>query len=686
MTLQASETGDIDLRACPVLAQNVRLIGELPGSGFKSPQWLIERDSQFVQVSELLYKLAEQLNGERTLDEIAAALTESTEWIVDRQAVDQLIHEKLIPLALVRQSDSPSLQAPAPSTSPLGVNMRMRIIGPRALRPITYLFQRLYWPPVLLALVIAGVAAHWWLYRLHGVINGIRDTFYTPGGFPLVIALVFASAFFHEFGHASALRYGGGEARSMGLGFYLLYPAFYTDVTDGYRHGRWARVRVDLGGVYFHLVFCLGLFALTWATGKELFLFAVVLINLDMLRQFIPFVRLDGYWFLADLTGIPDFFSMMAPFLLSLRPSGKSAGVKLPQLKPWVRAVFGIYILATIPVLAYLFFLMIKSFPLLMAESWRGVLVQTHLLKGPGADAWTIVLVVLSIFFLVMPALGSVLFLAIAAAAGIRILYKWSAGATPRRAVAAAAVFSALAGIAWLWQAQLPQLRATLNIPLLANADKSDRLIATTQAATEKATTLKADVQGAIGPTPFSGRIVLKRPNLAKIEMVGGPDFGEFHVISDGNNTFTYFPHDQSLLVVKAAADGRNIQGYVTDHVESFFRPDLLKSRGAAAAEKQVEEEIVDGIKYGVIALRNTANGTSVYYRYYISPADNLVHRIVRIDDGKDGYAVSWCQLDHVRVNNALDNSSFAWSPPAGAKPLGLPAGVSIPVADLAKK
>ena len=352
MTAPILESG-AGLEGRPILAQNVKLMGELPGNGFESRQWLIERDSQFIQVSELLYKLAEQLNGERTREEIAAALTETTRMDVDPADVDRLIREKLVTALPHTQPDSPARDAPSPEPSPLSVNMRMRMIGPRALRPITYFLQHLYWPPNLVsrccwedcgALVVVPAARN--------RSKAIRDTFYTPGGFPLVIAIVFISAFFHEFGHASALRYGGGEARALGFGFYLMYPAFYTDVTDGYRLGRWARVRVDLGGVYFHLVFCLGLFALTWATGKELFLFAVVLINLDMLRQFIPFVRLDGYWFLADLTGIPDFFSMMAPFLLSLLPAGRLAGVKLPQLKPWVRAVFGIYIVTTIPVLA----------------------------------------------------------------------------------------------------------------------------------------------------------------------------------------------------------------------------------------------------------------------------------------------------------------------------------------------
>jgi hypothetical protein len=52
-----------------------------------------------------------------------------------------------------------------------------------------------------------------------------------------------------------ALRYGGGRARSMSAGLYLLYPAFHTDVTDNCRLGRWARVRTDLAGFYFNRVF-----------------------------------------------------------------------------------------------------------------------------------------------------------------------------------------------------------------------------------------------------------------------------------------------------------------------------------------------------------------------------------------------------------------------------------------------
>jgi putative peptide zinc metalloprotease protein len=67
-------------------------------------------------------------------------------------------------------------------------------------------------------------------------------------------------------------------------------------------------VRTDLGGIYFHAVACVGLIAAAVFLRAEYLLTAVALINMEMMRQFIPFVRLDGYWLLADLTGVPDFF------------------------------------------------------------------------------------------------------------------------------------------------------------------------------------------------------------------------------------------------------------------------------------------------------------------------------------------------------------------------------------------
>ena len=40
----------------------------------------------------------------------------------------------------------------------------------------------------------------------------------------------------------------------MGAGLYLVWPAFYTDVTDSYRLDRGGRIRTDLGGLYFNAI------------------------------------------------------------------------------------------------------------------------------------------------------------------------------------------------------------------------------------------------------------------------------------------------------------------------------------------------------------------------------------------------------------------------------------------------
>ena len=322
MILSTNEVTTVEVPEHPSLAPNVRLVGEMKGTGFKDRQWLVQRDDRFVQVTELLYRVAEQADGDRTLEEIAARVTEATDWIVVGDDVQLLLRTRLVPMGLISSTDKAfgenASRSRAPS--PLALGLRAKVLGPRVIEPIAGVLQYLFAPLVLVPILVLVALAHGWLYFVHGVAGSFSEVIYTPGLLLAVLAILLLSGVFHEFGHASALRYGGGEVRGMGAGIYLIYPVFYTDVTDGYRLGRGARVRVGLGGFYFHLIFALGLLALYLTTGQEFLLFAVFLINLDIVRQNVPFARLDGYWVLADLTGVPDFFSQMGAFLRSVLP------------------------------------------------------------------------------------------------------------------------------------------------------------------------------------------------------------------------------------------------------------------------------------------------------------------------------------------------------------------------------
>ncbi len=332
--------------ARPAYPPHVELLGELQESGFKEPQWLVRRDGHFIQLTEPLYRVLEYSDGSRSIAGIAEAVTENSPWLVTGDVVQHILVTKLLPLGLI----GPPHAGKTRSGSALSVNLRMKMLQPRHIEPITAVLRWLYAPWLLIPLVILIAAGHIWMYLVHGVSKGVHQAFYTPGLLLPVFALLLASIIVHEFGHASALRYGGGRVGGMGAGFYLLYPAFYTDTTDSYRLGRWGRVRTDLGGFYFHLIVALGMIILAAVTHHDVLLFVAVLINADVIRQLLPFARFDGYWALVDLTGMPDFFSQMKPFLLGLLP-GRKQRAGLPALKGWVRAVFLMYTLVTIPVL-----------------------------------------------------------------------------------------------------------------------------------------------------------------------------------------------------------------------------------------------------------------------------------------------------------------------------------------------
>ena len=160
----------------------------------------------------------------------------------------------------------------------------------------------------------------------------------------------------------------------MGVGFYLVYPTFYTDTSDAYRLDRQGRLRTDLGGIYFHLIFNLALIALYVISGQEILLASVLLITGDIFYQFLPYLRLDGYWALADLMGIPDPLSQISPFLRSSMPmSASTDGNRLPPLRRWAKIGFIIYISLAVPILALLFGLIVIIFPHAITVAWSAL-------------------------------------------------------------------------------------------------------------------------------------------------------------------------------------------------------------------------------------------------------------------------------------------------------------------------
>ncbi len=277
--------------------------------------------------------------------------------------VRTLVEDKLRPLGILAAADgsSPAIDKPDPL---LALRFHRAIIRERASYTVARLFKPLFFPPMVLAALVALGAFDVWLFVDHGVAQAFRQSLESPGYMLLALGLVVISAGWHEFGHAAGCAYGGARPGVMGAGIYLVYPAFYTDVTDSYRLDRRGKLRTDLAGVYFN-----GLFIL-----------------------------------------VPDLFSGIKPILVSVLP-WKPAGPRVHELKPWVRMVVTVWVMIVVPLLLFQVGMILLHIPRIFATAWDSLGKQTDSVsKAVGkADVISAGVGIVQSLILVLPILGIVL-------------------------------------------------------------------------------------------------------------------------------------------------------------------------------------------------------------------------------------------------------------------------------------
>ena len=326
----------------------LELVGRFEGSGFKEPPYLVRRrDGQVIQLTPLLYLVAEAADGRRDLREIAARVGPRIGRRVSADNVRFLVERKLRPLGVLTAPDgsTPELAKRPPL---LALRHRRPLLPERAVQTLGRAFAPLFAPPVMAIVLAALVAFDTWLFGFHGIVPGLRSVMYEPTLLLGLVVCIVAATAFHEVGHAAACRYGGARPGAIGAGLYLVWPAFYCDVTDAYRLDRRGRLRTDLGGIYFNVIVALLAGGAYFATGQEALLLLAVVQHLTIVQQLIPLLRFDGYYVLSDLTGVPDILSRIGPIFRSLVPF-RPADPKVRELKPWVRTVVTVYIALLVP-------------------------------------------------------------------------------------------------------------------------------------------------------------------------------------------------------------------------------------------------------------------------------------------------------------------------------------------------
>ena len=438
----------------PRLADGVELLGEYKGSGYSQPPSLVRRaDGQVIQMSALLYRVACRIDGSRDPEAIAGLASADLGRSLTADQVRYLITAKLLPLGIVAAEGAP---AAAPTANPLlALRARGTLLSKRAANAAGALLAPLFRWPVVVAVVASVAAVDWWLFAVHGLGGGVRQVLRDPADMLVVIGLSLVSAVFHEFGHAAGCRYGGARTGVIGVGIYMVWPAFFTNVTDSYRLSRAGRLRTDLGGLYFNAVFMLALAGLYVATSSEVLLLVIAFTHLEMLEQLMPFARFDGYFILSDLVGVPDLFARVAPILKSVLPRGRR-DPRVTGLRRHARIVVTTWVLCVIPLLTFSIGYLVLHLPAVNRALWRSASLQAHLMTAAAAghrypvaavDAIGVALVTLS--------LAGSLYIVTGLARRLTALgRRWSAGRPGRRLLAAAAGLAVLTGLAAFWTTQ----------------------------------------------------------------------------------------------------------------------------------------------------------------------------------------------------------------------------------------
>ncbi|MER5934758.1 daptide biosynthesis intramembrane metalloprotease [Streptomyces sp. NPDC002054] len=290
------------LLARPQLAPDVTLHEPIA----EDAPWVVQRGAQqYIRVGADMVRLLQAIDGERGHPDLAAEL--GSPWTEDTvgKAVENLNRMRLLEDGLPHKHSSTWFKFVPPLTFQLTLVKPDRMLS--RLAPLLRLFAN------RAGAVLAAVLALGGLLALASQAPVLKESLGAPLPLGILLGVSGASALataLHEMGHGAVLTHHGGRPSRMGVMLFYLTPAFFCDVSDGWRlPERRQRVQVALAGIVTQLVIAgsAGLASLAAGEGglRDGMLVFAVSTYLTSLLNLLPFVKLDGYIALMTHLDIP---------------------------------------------------------------------------------------------------------------------------------------------------------------------------------------------------------------------------------------------------------------------------------------------------------------------------------------------------------------------------------------------
>ncbi|MFG1708643.1 hypothetical protein ACFLIM_36130 [Nonomuraea sp. M3C6] len=267
----------------------------MAGMSDRQQTYLLETgNGSYLRLSAMAYFVLTRIDSGSAADEVAQDLSHQLGRVVTAAHVDAAY-------AQVRQRIDAITQQPR-RPKPFGLWLRIRLLPISAVGCLSRHLSRLFHPaaaaPLALFTALAAI-----LTLTAGA--PVRQNMMDPGAsFLPLLGLFMVSMLAHELGHASASMRYGVPARDIGIGLYVIYPVFYSDVTGAWELTRRQRVVIDLAGVFFQFFVGAVYLVIYRLTGWEIFSLAAASVFFLGLFTLLPIFKFDGYWLLTDLLGV----------------------------------------------------------------------------------------------------------------------------------------------------------------------------------------------------------------------------------------------------------------------------------------------------------------------------------------------------------------------------------------------
>jgi putative peptide zinc metalloprotease protein len=261
--------------------------------------WVVQFDGRrYLRVGAGMARLLALADGKHTAYDIAAEL--GGPWS------PELVYAGLLRAQQTKLlQDSERRASPRRFTFVPPLTFQFTVLRPDRLlsrfRPLTARLARRGWATALAVLAVAG------LFCVAFQLPAAANTLGSPVAVPTLVLLVclsYVGVVLHEFAHGLVLSHYGGRPSRMGVMLFYLAPAFFCDVTDGWRLPRKSqRVQVALAGISTQVAIgglaAVGSAVVAAAGGgsepRDLLLLLAVSNYVAGVFNAVPFVKLDGY-------------------------------------------------------------------------------------------------------------------------------------------------------------------------------------------------------------------------------------------------------------------------------------------------------------------------------------------------------------------------------------------------------